>query len=166
MNKIWVTALYLALTLLVKPALGLAVPFQKGVANTSILLGPSDLVRVSVKTIELPDGYPYSKAYRWGGDEVSPPKRIIETLEVVRKNHTVRIPLSAFVDLGNPRIIELVKLPSHGYRLIIRGGDAAGSYTACLDFRSDEIVQRKVTNSEFPKEVWEKTVFSFNHLNN
>lgn len=152
--------------MLVKPALGLAVPFEKGVASTSLLLGPSDLVRVSVKTIELPYSYPYSKAYSWGGDEVSPPKRIIENLEVVRNSHRVLIPLSAFVDLGNPRIIELVKLPAHGYRLIIGGGDAAGSYTACLDFMGDEIIQRKVTNSEFPKEVWEKTVFSFNHLNN
>ena len=84
----------------------------------------------------------------------------------MRNGKKILIPLSAYADLGNPTEVYLKKLPSHGFRLILQGGDAAGSYRAILDFKEDEIFHRKVVSGEFPKEVWEETVFSFNHLNN
>lgn len=140
--------------------------FENGVAKASIAFGAADLVSVSVETIDTPNGYVYSKAYMWGGDETSPPKRIIKAITVLRNGQTFFIPLSAYADLGNPRKISLDKLPSHGFRLVISGGDAAGSYSAILNFKKDEISRRKIVSGEFPKEVWEETTFSFNHLNN
>jgi seryl-tRNA synthetase len=45
-------------------------------------------------------------------------------------------------------------------------GLAAGLYDSMLDFKKVEISRRRVVSSEFPKEVWDETTFSFNHLNN
>ena len=166
MSKLWLLALIMLFSSLVESSFAAVANFEEGVAKASMVLGASDLVSVSVETIESPKGHVYSKAYMWGGDETSPPKRIIKAITVLRNGQIFFIPLSAYADLGNPREISLEKLPKHGFRLILSGGDAAGSYNAMLDFKKNEISRRKVTSGEFPKEVWEETVFSFNHLNN
>ena len=140
--------------------------FESGVAKASIALEKSDIARATVEAVNLPDGYPYSTKFMWGGDETSSPKKIIKTVTVLRSGQTIFIPLSAYADLGNPRKIILQKTSSQNFQLIILGGDAAGSYKAMLDFRKDEIFRRKVISGEFPKEVWEETTYSFNHLNN
>ena len=150
----------------VAPSFAVVTSLEDGSAEASLSFGASDSVSISVETIEIPNGYAYSKAYMWGGDETSPPKTIIKAITVLRNDQTVFIPLSAYVDLGNPRTIALEKLPARGFRLTIRGGDAAGSYSAMLDFKKAEISRRKVVSGEFPKEVWEETTFSFNHLSN
>lgn len=166
MSKFLLCAFVLLLSFCIEPSFAVDINFEQSIAKASVVLSASDLVSVSVETIEPPDGYAYSKAYMWGGDETSPPKKIIKSITVLRNDQIIFIPLSAYADLGNPRKIILEKLPSHGFRLIIRGGDAAGSYSAMLDFNKNEISHRKVVSNEFPKEVWEVTTFSFNHLNN
>lgn len=166
MSKLLLYAFALLLSFFVEPSFAVDTNFEEGVAKASMVLGVSDLVSISVETIEPPNSYVYSKAYMWGGDETSPPKRIIKAITVLRNGKMIFIPLSAYADIGNPRKIFLEKLPAHGFRLIISGGDAAGSYTAILDFKKNEISRRKVVSGEFPKEVWEETTFSFNHLNN
>ena len=166
MSKLLLCAFALLLSFSVGPSFAVNTNFEEGVAKASMVLGVSDLVSVTIETIELPNGYAYSKAYMWGGDETFPPKKIIRAIAVLKNGEPIFIPLSAYADLGNPRKISLKKLPSHGFRLIISGGDAAGSYNATLDFNKNEISRRKVVSGEFPKEVWEETTFSFNHLNN
>lgn len=167
MNKLlhFLLALLLFL-LLVESASALDANFEKDTATANLILGPADLVSVSVETIEPPHEFPYSKAYTWGGDDMTSPKRIIKKVTVLRNGQSLFIPLSAYADLGSPRRISLLKLSSHGFRLAISGGDAAGSYDAMLDFKKNEISRRRVVSGEFPKEVWEETTFSFNHLNN
>jgi hypothetical protein len=160
------------LCLLVLPILFLStrsfardVSIEGGVAKATLALGTSDIVHVTVATIEPTDNYTYRTAYTWGADDTSPPKNIIKTVTVSREGQTVFVPLSAYVDLGNPVKIDLQNLPAHGFRIIILGGDAAGSYKAVFDFNKNGIYHRKVTSGEFPKEVWEESHFSFNHLN-
>lgn len=140
--------------------------FVEGVAKTTITLGYADLATVSVETVQRPHGYVYANAYMWGGDETTPPKRIIKSITILRNGQTLFVPLSAYADLGSPRKILLQKLPDSGFRLIINGGDAGGSYSAMLDFNRNEISRRKVVSGEFPQEVGEETTFSFNHLDN
>jgi hypothetical protein len=166
MNKLLLFAFVLLLSSSVASSFAEVTNFEQGVAKASMALEAADLVSASVETIEPPSGYAYSKAYMWGGDETSPPKRIIKAITILRNGQMFFIPLSAYADLGNPKEISLEKLPAHGFRLIIGGGDAAGSYNAILDFKKNEISRRKVVSGEFPKEVWEETTFSFNHLKN
>lgn len=166
MSKLLLFALVLLLLSSIESSFAAASSFKEGVAKASMELEASDLVTVTVETIEPPNGYMYSKAYMWGGDEASPPKKIIKVITILRKGESFFIPLSAYADLGNPMEISLKKLSAHKFRLIIAGGDAAGSYNAMLDFNKNEIFRRKVVSGEFPKEVWEETKFSFNHLNN
>lgn len=166
MNKILKCALVLLFLFSLEPSFAVGNQFQENIAKASMVLDVTNLVNVSIETIDPPNGYTYSKAYMWGGDDMSPPKKIIKSITVVKNGQMIFIPLSAYSDLGNPRKISLEKRPAHGFRLIINGGDAAGSYSAMLDFKNNEISRRKVVLGEFPKEVWEETTFSFNHLNN
>lgn len=149
MNRLFLLALLVALS--VESALALDANFVEGKAKTSIALGTADLVSVSVGTIQPPNGYAYAKAYMWGGDETSPPKRIITSITVLGNGQPMFVPLSAYADLGSPRRISLERLPERGFRLIVHGGDAAGSYTAMLDFNGNEISRRKVVSGEFPQ---------------
>jgi hypothetical protein len=166
MNNLLLFSLILLSSSSIGSAFTLDANLEGNVAKASMVLGASDMVSVSVETIETPNGYAYSKAYMWGGDETTPPKKIIKAITVLMNGQMVFIPLSAYCDLGNPLKISLEKIPVHGFRLIITGGDAASSYSALLDFKNNEISRRKVISGEFPKEVWEATTFSFNHLNN
>jgi len=165
MNHFLLCALSLFFLAFATPASSLDATFVEGIAKAHLTLN-SELVDVSVNTIALPSNYAYRNAYTWGGDETSPPKRMISAITILKDGHIIYVPLSAFVDLGDPTRISLQKLPMSGFRLSIRGGDAAGSYSATLDFRKDEILRRRVESGEFPKEVWESTTFSFNHLAN
>jgi hypothetical protein len=140
--------------------------FASDTAKANLDLGPSDSISVVVETTEPPSGFAFSKSYEWGGDEATPPRRIISIITVTRNGKNLFIPLSAFADLGSPRGMSLQRLSSRSFRITITGGDAAGSYNAMLDFKNGEIVQRRVVSGEFPREVWGKTTYSFNHLNN
>jgi len=90
------------------PSLAVDSNFEENVAKASMALGDSDLVNVSVETIAPPHGYAYSKAYMWGGDETSPPRRIIKAITVLRNGQMIFVPLSAYADLGDPRKISWV----------------------------------------------------------
>lgn len=136
------------------------------VKTADLVIGRNDLAQASVSIVDLPQNSPYANAFMWGGDETTSPRKIIQSIHVLRSGKPIFIPLSTYGDLGNPSAVQLKKLPSKDFQLIINGGDAAGSYSAVLNFKGGEISSRTVTSGEFPKEVWEKTVFSFNHLKN
>ena len=165
MNKSFLNAFALMLSYCAMPSVA-DTNFEGGVLKASLPLTASDFVSVSVETIDLPKSYVFSKAYMWGGDETSPPRTIIRVITVLRNGQSIFVPISAYADLGKPTTLTLGKLSGHGFRLAIKGGDAAGSYRALLDFKNYEISRRKVVSGEFPKEVWEETTYSFNHLNN
>lgn len=166
MNKFLCRTFVLALSFFAVLSFAEEVRFDGDIAKARLVLGYADRVDVSIETTEPPNNYAYVKAYTWGGDEASPPKKIVKSITIFRNEQSVFIPLSAYADLGSPRKISLQKLSASGFRLIISGGDAAGAYSATLDFKRNEITRRKVISGEFPKEVWEQTTFSFNHLNN
>ena len=80
-------------------------------------------------------------------------------------NKKVFVPLSAYSDLANPSNLVL-KTNQNSFNLIIYGGDAGCSYKAELLFENSYIKARKVSHEEFPDEVWEKTEYHFNTLDN
>ena len=166
MKKILAVAFTTLLLLSAKSTFAASTNFDADSAKANITLGTSDVVNVVVESIELPTEFTYRKAYMWGGDDTTPPKTIIKAITISSKGESIFIPLSAYSDLGNPRKISLSKLAVRGFRLLIIGGDAAGSYQAMLDFKANEISRRRVVSGEFPIEVWEETTYSFNHLNN
>lgn len=140
----------------------------KGNTEVSISLPNSVSVKASIVTVELPREYIYSDAFRWGGDNHQPPKFVVKEIKVARNGHEIFIPLSAFSDIGEPRHIKLEAVPKSqsNFRLIIRGGDAGGSYSATLEFKDDDILLKRVASGEFPKVAWEEIHYSFNHLDN
>ena len=107
----------------------------------------------------------HRKGYRWGGEDVEPPRALVSQLTVVVGGQDVFVPLSAFADLGNPRTVE-VKVTRRGFDLIISGGDASASYRALLTFEGRTLARRKVQHGEFPNEAWEETQYRFNQMKN
>lgn len=105
------------------------------------------------------------KGYRWGGEDVEPPKALVSQLTVVVDGWDVFVPLSAFADLGNPRTVE-VKVTRLGFHLVILGGDASASYRVLLAFEGRKLASRKVQHGEFPNEAWEETRYKFNQMSN
>lgn len=132
--------------------------------ENSLSLNLSSLIKSSIEIIDLDIHYPYTNSYMWGGDEKNAPKRIIKKIRVEVNKENIFIPLSSYADLGDPKKFVLEKTSGDKFRLTISGGDAAGSYTAVFDFKKREILRRKVSSGEFPKNVWEETKFSFNNL--
>jgi hypothetical protein len=122
-------------------------------------------IKASLSVTPLPKDYIYRTAFMWGGDDSQAPKSIVESISIVKGKKRIFVPLSAYADLGDPKKA-LLQPKGHGFQLVIIGGDAAGSYKAFFDFDNDEIKSRKVVSGEFPKDVWEETKFSFNHLDN
>lgn len=105
------------------------------------------------------------KGYRWGGEDLAPPRTVVYQLSVTESGDDVFVPLSAFADLGNPRTME-VKATRRGFDLAITGGDAATSYRAALTFEQRNLVSRTVRHGEFPEVAWEETRYSFNRMKN
>lgn len=100
-----------------------------------------------------------AKNWRWGADSQSPSLRL-ESLSVKFLGQEAHIPLSAFIDLGDPKKIELFgrkdSLAVHIY-----GGETSTSYRAILYFQLGRLANKKVCASEFPTESCEKTEYLF-----
>lgn len=105
------------------------------------------------------------RGYRWGGEDIEPPSTLLSQLTATVRGQDAFIPLSAFADLGNPRIVEL-RATRQGFDLIILGGDASASYRAVLVFEGNTLTRRKVQHAEFPNEAWEETRYKFNQEKN
>lgn len=134
--------------------------FVDGVVNLSDRLSDGTSIKVKVQKINRPSGYPYKDALMWGSDLPSLPPTVITKMEVQIGKDKTFIPLSAYSDLGDPGHVLLEKA-DRGFKLVITGGDAAGSYKAVLVFDRENIKRRKVMHGEFPDEVWQETVYSF-----
>jgi len=134
--------------------------------SLSISLPNSKAIRVELRTEDTPAGYIYGNAYEWGGNNQGRPQTVVAGIDVYDGGNKTPVPLSAFADLGTPRIVKVQATGSNQFSLTIRGGDAAGAYTATLRFQGSALVARKVTSGEFPDQVWEETKYVFDVGNN
>ena len=101
---------------------------------------------------------------KWNGwgEELKLPKYFIKDLKIVYKQETLYIPISAFIDLGNPQTIKIKNTKINGcFHIEICGGDASTSYKAVLIFENMFIKKRIVKHLEFPETSWEKTEYHF-----
>jgi hypothetical protein len=125
--------------------------------SASLATGTIVSVRVDVTTppAQLCEGW------RWGA-EAECPNLSIGGMQVHIASSSIFVPRSAFADLGSPIDITIVNRRK-GFDVIIRGGDAATSYIATLQFSNRLIEKRRVESGEFGKLAWENTIFSFNN---
>jgi hypothetical protein len=62
----------------------------------------ADAIHATIVTVDTPDNYIHRRAFVWGGDETTGPKKIIAAISVKSGDRTFRVPLSAYADLGDP----------------------------------------------------------------
>jgi hypothetical protein len=132
--------------------------------NDKELLVEREPVSVRVLVTFLPGTQPCKAASSWGwGAENTCPQSVIGALEIKVRGKAVYVPLSAFADLGNPRTVRIE--PREGkdrFAVILKGGDAATSYSAILVFQGNLLSERIVRSNEFPNDSWERTIYKFN----
>ncbi len=116
--------------------------------------------------MDTPANYPYAHSFVWGGNNGGRPRTIITSIDVYEGSNQepvhMAVPLSAYADLGTPRIAKVTTTGSRAFQLKILGGDAASAYTAVLDLKDDRLVHRTVTYGEFPEALSEETTYRLN----
>lgn len=121
--------------------------------------------RVLVKVLVSP--YPPSQpclaaaSWRWGAENSCPKKTVI-ALEIKVDGVAVFVPVSCFLDLGDPRSVQIDASKEDRTAITIMGGDAATSYSATLELRGHTLAERIVRHGEFPDESFERTIYGFN----
>jgi hypothetical protein len=121
-------------------------------------------VIVLMRTTQLKaESYPYKRGFRWGAEDREPPQTLLASVNVSVEGVPVFVSLSAYCDLADPRKASLKQTDS-GFVLTITGGDAASAYEAILTFENGNLVRRRVSSREFPKEAWERTEYLYNTL--
>jgi hypothetical protein len=89
----------------------------------------------------------------WWGVDGGTPRRVTVELAFRIGRAEVTIPRHAYSDLGDPIIpngISVMQRRKDIY-LYLRGGDAAGSYTAKFFIRDGKLTRREVVPGEFPQ---------------
>lgn len=146
--------------------LGLA----SAIAQNAPLLPDTELSaesgRINVKVLVTPfPGAQTCKAassWRWGAENACP-NAVIGSVELRVNAELVFVPISAFADLGNPRVVQIDQRKGKDrFAVILVGGDAATSYKATLEFQKNILLERVVRHGEFPAESWERTIYKFN----
>ena len=84
----------------------------------------------------------------WGAEGTTP-KTITSGLRVRCKDRAVKVPTTAFADLGNPLRIS-VELVERGYDVIINGAQGPLAYVARLHIEDHAIVARDVVSVMLP----------------
>jgi hypothetical protein len=139
---------------------GKLVPFMNGQAALEAWSTDGKPILVSVRTVPYANFLP-DKGW-WGtvDDGADRPKTVIHSVSVRDAGIEVWIPLSAYCDLADPNDIRFQR-EGKGFVLLLRGGDAAGSYQAEWHFADSRLQRRRVAHGEFPDQVWEETRYSF-----
>lgn len=158
-------SLAIIIILLCSTSLAESDKFINGVARIEGCIKGNDLVKIIIGTTKYSPNYPYQDGFMWGADEYEKPRFLISNIKILIGNRKVFVPLSAYCDLANPNNVVL-KTNQNSFNLIIYGGDAGSSYMAELLFENSHIKYRKISHGEFPDEVWEKTEYHFNTLDN
>jgi hypothetical protein len=93
----------------------------------------------------------------WGADG-GYPCTYINKLSLIVNSQKIWIPRKSFTDIGN---ISSVEIAENGLNILIEmnGGDAAGSFHIIYTIQDNKLVERMVTASEAPDQVWEKSIF-------
>lgn len=140
-----------------------AIAAEVGAGSTVLSARTPDglAIEVRIATSAPAANFPFRTKYIWGGGDVEPPSRVIESIDVVVAGEAVFVPLSAFADLGSPKRAS-ISVSDGGFQLLIIGGDAGGSYDAMLAFDGPWLIRRRVSSRTFPDEAWEETSYSFN----
>lgn len=99
------------------------------------------------------------KNWSWGADGKNPVKSV-SGMNLHFKGKEIYVPISAFIDLGEPEILEITR-SNNNLIVKIYGGQSSASYKAVLIFDSKHIKQRTVCSAEFPNESCEKTKYLF-----
>jgi hypothetical protein len=116
-------------------------------------------IEVVITLDALSEKYWNQNSWHWG-TEFKKPKATISKMSVKYDGVKVFVPFSAFSDLANSREAT-ISVSGKEYAVEIKGGDAATSYTAVIQFDGLNTKSRKVTHGEFQNIVWEETVYSF-----
>jgi hypothetical protein len=93
----------------------------------------------------------------WGANGAYPATYIKKLSLIVGKSKLWTL-TKAYSDLGNINLAE-VKENQFGIVLIVRGGDASGSYYATFVFIDSKMRKRSVRAEALPDQLWEKTTF-------
>lgn len=127
----------------------------------AVVGGDGSRIEVTAKLLKTDAGFPFRAGWLWGSEDTAPASVISELAVMVDGTHLF-VPLSAFVDLGDPRTIK-VDRGDQQFTVVIKGGDAAASYTATLTFSDSKVLmRRRVEHGEFPEQAWEETRYTFN----
>lgn len=92
----------------------------------------------------------------WGVD-CGDPIYSVQRLTLKLNGKKVHFPHKFVADLSHVSFVE-IKGVKGGVEILLRGGDASGSYAAEFLVTKKRLVQRIVRDGEFPTEIWEKTV--------
>lgn len=134
-----------------------------GVLELHAKANDGTIITTKISSIPMPTEYPFKTAFQWGGDHLEPPKFVIGAITASKGDKQLFLPLSAYSDLGNPRLASLV-VTADGARLKIVGGDAGGAYDAVFTFDASGLKERRVSSREFPNRAWEETKYSYNDV--
>jgi hypothetical protein len=139
---------------------GKVVSFVNGQATLEGRTADGKSIQLTIQTVPYVNSLP-DKGW-WGtvDDGVDRPKTVIRSVSVRVAGIEVWIPLSAYCDLADPNDIRFQR-EGKGFVLLLRGGDAAGSYQAEWHFADSRLQRRRVAHGEFPDQVWEETRYSF-----
>jgi hypothetical protein len=92
----------------------------------------------------------------WGVD-CGDPDYSVESLTLKLNDQKVHFPHKFVADLGHVSFVE-IKDVNGGVKILVRGGDASGSYDAEFLVRKHRLVERIVCHGEMGEELSEKTV--------
>lgn len=131
--------------------------------DKNLFIAQDNRVLVKVSVSPYPSSQPCLAAasWRWGAEN-SCPKNTVTALEVKVDGVTVFVPVSGFLDLGNPKSVRIDPSKEDRTAITIVGGDAATSYAATLELRGHVLAERVVRHGEFPDESFERTIYGFN----
>jgi hypothetical protein len=93
----------------------------------------------------------------WWGIDGGFPKSVCTRFEVRIGAKRIELPRKLYTDLAQLKRVEIAEEEGQAV-LIVRGGDAAGSFEARFRFTQFE-VERVVRGGEFPDSVWERTLY-------
>lgn len=125
---------------------------------------PLGKIDVTIYTVKYSSAIQYRNGNWWGTDD-SLPKVIVAGIDVMVGGNKISMRMSSFCDLAEAHTFN-IELTENGFDLVIKGSDAAGAYDAVLSFEGNYLKRRKVAHGEFPDQVWEETVYSWNTLEN
>jgi hypothetical protein len=105
------------------------------------------------------------ESWVWGSDQECP-EQFVSSVAVTWASRPIFVPASAYLDLASVRSAT-INPSKNGFTITLKGGDAATSYSAVLQFAGNPLgtggflAGRVVRSGEFPEDAWEETTYHF-----